>query len=181
MRNLGTWATWVGTGDSYGAVRVMPGGYVDYTGMPSRAELCEQYARGSGLDTDEMDYYVVLARFKIAIVSNIDDDLFAFTRPRLGIDPDYVITAEQVRSYKPGRAHFDELLSRTDLTQRQILHIGESRFHDVEPAAALGFSTVWLNRTGAALSASGPAVSGMQPTHAVSSMEELARLAISLR
>jgi aminoglycoside phosphotransferase (APT) family kinase protein len=43
-------------------------GYVDYRGMPSRAELCERYARGSGLPVDEIDYYVILARFKIAIV-----------------------------------------------------------------------------------------------------------------
>src|SRR5262249_29929874 len=43
-------------------------GYVDYTGMPSRAELCARYASGSGLPVDEIDYYVVLARFKIAIV-----------------------------------------------------------------------------------------------------------------
>ena len=43
-------------------------GYVDYTGMPSRAELCERYAQNSGLPVDEIDYYVVLARFKIAIV-----------------------------------------------------------------------------------------------------------------
>jgi aminoglycoside phosphotransferase (APT) family kinase protein len=43
-------------------------GYVDYSGMPSRAELCERYARGSGLPVDEIDYYVILARFKIAIV-----------------------------------------------------------------------------------------------------------------
>ncbi len=43
-------------------------GYVDYTGMPTRAELCERYARRSGLPVDEIDYYVILARFKIAIV-----------------------------------------------------------------------------------------------------------------
>ncbi len=43
-------------------------GYVDYTGMPTRAELCERYARQSGLPVDEIDYYVILARFKIAIV-----------------------------------------------------------------------------------------------------------------
>jgi aminoglycoside phosphotransferase (APT) family kinase protein len=43
-------------------------GYVDYTGMPTRAELCERYARASGLPVDEIDYYVILARFKIAIV-----------------------------------------------------------------------------------------------------------------
>jgi aminoglycoside phosphotransferase (APT) family kinase protein len=44
------------------------GGYVDYTGMPTREELCARYAERSGLPVDEIDYYVVLARFKIAIV-----------------------------------------------------------------------------------------------------------------
>jgi aminoglycoside phosphotransferase (APT) family kinase protein len=43
-------------------------GYVDYTGMPSREELMRRYAMVSGLPVDEMDYYVILARFKIAIV-----------------------------------------------------------------------------------------------------------------
>ncbi|MGH7803284.1 MAG: phosphotransferase family protein, partial [Candidatus Binatia bacterium] len=42
--------------------------YVDYAGMPSREELAERYARASGLPVDEIDYFVVLARFKIAIV-----------------------------------------------------------------------------------------------------------------
>lgn len=42
--------------------------YVDYTGMPSREELLERYARTSGLPVDEIDYYVILARFKMAIV-----------------------------------------------------------------------------------------------------------------
>lgn len=43
-------------------------GYVDYTGMPSREELLERYAKTSGLPVDEMDYYVILARFKMAVV-----------------------------------------------------------------------------------------------------------------
>jgi aminoglycoside phosphotransferase (APT) family kinase protein len=43
-------------------------GYVDYDGMPSRAELTDRYAAVAGLEVDEMDYFVVLARFKIAIV-----------------------------------------------------------------------------------------------------------------
>ena len=43
-------------------------GYVDYTGMPTREELCARYSELSGLPVDEIDYYVVLARFKIAIV-----------------------------------------------------------------------------------------------------------------
>ena len=43
-------------------------GYVDYTGMPSREELLQRYAQGSGLPVDEIDYYVILGRFKLAIV-----------------------------------------------------------------------------------------------------------------
>jgi aminoglycoside phosphotransferase (APT) family kinase protein len=43
-------------------------GYVDYTGMPSRAELLDYYTRHSGLPVDEIDYYVILARFKMAVV-----------------------------------------------------------------------------------------------------------------
>lgn len=94
-------------------------------------------------------------RFKLAIFSNIDDDLFAATLPKLGITPDAVITAQQVRSYKPARPHFDELTRRLKLQPAQILHIAESRYHDIEPATVLGFPTVWVNRTGAAPSASG--------------------------
>jgi len=44
------------------------GSYVDYTGMPSRAELLEHYARTSGRAVDDIDYYVILARFKLAVV-----------------------------------------------------------------------------------------------------------------
>jgi aminoglycoside phosphotransferase (APT) family kinase protein len=44
------------------------GSYVDYTGMPSRTELLDYYARESGRDTDDIDYYVILARFKLAVV-----------------------------------------------------------------------------------------------------------------
>jgi aminoglycoside phosphotransferase (APT) family kinase protein len=43
-------------------------GYVDSTGMPSRAEVLDHYAKVSGRDVDEIDYYVILARFKLAIV-----------------------------------------------------------------------------------------------------------------
>src|SRR5437899_13074892 len=43
-------------------------GYVDYTGMPSRDEVLDYYSEVSGRSVDEIDYYVILARFKIAIV-----------------------------------------------------------------------------------------------------------------
>ena len=43
-------------------------GYVDFTGMPSRAEMIERYSARSGLPVDAIDYYIVLARFKMACV-----------------------------------------------------------------------------------------------------------------
>ena len=44
------------------------GGYVDLTGMPSRAELLAHYAAVSGRQVDDIDYYCVLARWKLAVV-----------------------------------------------------------------------------------------------------------------
>jgi 2-haloacid dehalogenase len=85
-------------------------------------------------------------RHRLGVLSNIDDDLFARTAPKLGVDLDLLVTAAQVESYKPGRAHFDAALERTGLTPDRILHVAESRFHDIAPARALGFTTVWINR-----------------------------------
>ena len=54
--------------DTGGGAGRRVGGYVDYTGMPGRDDLLERYASVSGRDVDEIDYYVILARFKMAIV-----------------------------------------------------------------------------------------------------------------
>jgi aminoglycoside phosphotransferase (APT) family kinase protein len=43
-------------------------GYVDATGLPGRDEVLAHYATVSGRSVDEIDYYVILARFKLAIV-----------------------------------------------------------------------------------------------------------------
>lgn len=86
------------------------------------------------------------ARYKLAVLSNIDDDLFAQSARRLQVPFDEVVTAEQVRSYKPGLAHFDEIFRRTGVSSDRILHCGQSVYHDVVPAKKLGFSTVWVHR-----------------------------------
>ena len=95
------------------------------------------------------------ARFRVAIASNVDRDLVAGTLPRLGVTPDVVVLAQDVASYKPGRAHFDALLQQLNLPAHHILHAGESRFHDVIPATALGFPTAWVHRVQQGHSASG--------------------------
>jgi len=86
------------------------------------------------------------ARYRLAIVSNVDDDLFAGSAAALGIDFDEVVTAQQVGSYKPSPAHFHEVLKRLDLPKERVLHVAQSLFHDIGPARELGFTTVWVNR-----------------------------------
>jgi 2-haloacid dehalogenase len=86
------------------------------------------------------------ARFKLAILSNVDDTLFAGTNRRLGVAFDAVVTAEQVGSYKPSLANFQALLARLDAAPDQVLHVAQSLYHDHVPAKALGFRTVWVNR-----------------------------------
>ena len=41
------------------------GGYVDMTGMPSKAQVLARYAEVSGRQVDDIDYYVVLAKWKL--------------------------------------------------------------------------------------------------------------------
>jgi 2-haloacid dehalogenase len=88
-----------------------------------------------------------LARhFKLVIISNVDDDLFARSAEHLGVEFHAVITAQQVGSYKPNRRNFEFALRKLAIPQEQILHVAQSLFHDIEPANAAGFTTVWVNR-----------------------------------
>ncbi len=95
---------------------------------------------------------------RLAIVSNIDDDLMGQTLRRLNTEFDAVVTAEQVRSYKPAAAHFNEVTSRLDLEPARILHAAESRYHDIAPARAMGFRTAWINRAGPSSSGEADAI-----------------------
>jgi 2-haloacid dehalogenase len=88
-------------------------------------------------------------RHQLAIISNVDDDLFASTLPKLGVPFDAIITAQQARCYKPGVAIFNLALDRIGADPKQVLHIGQSIYHDVVPAKALDMGTVWVNRASA--------------------------------
>jgi 2-haloacid dehalogenase len=85
-------------------------------------------------------------RFKLAIISNVDDVLFAATARRLGVDFDWVVTAQQARSYKPSTAIFRVALDRIGLPTERLVHVAQSLFHDHVPAKQLGLDTVWVNR-----------------------------------
>lgn len=85
-------------------------------------------------------------RYKLAIISNIDDDLFAFTAPKLGVDFAKVITAQQARSYKPALHNFRLALQRLGVPKEKVLHVAQSVYHDIVPTRQLGISNVWVNR-----------------------------------
>ena len=88
-------------------------------------------------------------RYRLVVISNIDDDLFAETRKHLGVEFDGVITAEQARSYKPSLNNFQMALRKFALSPDRLLHAGQSIYHDVVPARSLGIPTVWVNRKSA--------------------------------
>jgi 2-haloacid dehalogenase len=115
-------------------------------------------------------------RFRLGIISNVDDDLFAATRPKLGAQFDVVVTAQQVRAYKPSLTNFQEMLRRSGLKKNEVLHAGQSVYHDVVPANAFGLKNVWVDRPSArpGLSATRPAMA--QPSARVTSLNELAKL-----
>jgi 2-haloacid dehalogenase len=114
------------------------------------------------------------SKYQLAIISNVDDSLFSFSAPKLRVGFDHVITAEQARCYKPNIKIFKLALGRTGMAPENILHVGQSIYHDVLPAQSLGIATVWVNRPsprpngGAAKSATG------KPDLEVSDLKSLA-------
>ncbi len=87
------------------------------------------------------------SRFRLGIISNVDDDLFAETRKKLApVEFDFVVTAQQMLSYKPSHRNFEEAIRRSGLSKDQVLHAGQSLYHDIAPANELGIQNVWVNR-----------------------------------
>ena len=85
-------------------------------------------------------------RFRLGVITNCDDDLFAASNKRLGVTFDWVITAQQVQSYKPSHRNFDAAFAVIDVPIPRILHVAQSLFHDHVPAQARGLTTAWIDR-----------------------------------
>ena len=113
-------------------------------------------------------------RFRLAILSNVDDDLFAGTRPQLGVEFDEVITAQQAKAYKPSLKLFELALSRINAPAHRVLHVGQSVYHDVIPAQALGLATVWVKRPSARPGVGAVKAADAKPDLIVESLTELA-------
>jgi 2-haloacid dehalogenase/putative hydrolase of the HAD superfamily len=83
-------------------------------------------------------------KYTLGILSNVDNDLLAGTLKHLTSPFEIIVTAENVMSYKPAPAHFEE--ARKNIGERSWIHVAASRYHDIAPAARLGIKAVWVNR-----------------------------------
>jgi 2-haloacid dehalogenase len=85
-------------------------------------------------------------RYKLTIISNIDNDLFAYTAKKLEVEFDWIITAEQVKSYKPSLRNFEFAIQKMGIAPNKLLHVAQSVYHDIVPAKTMGLTAVWVNR-----------------------------------
>ncbi len=85
-------------------------------------------------------------RFRLGVITNCDDDLFALSNRRLGVEFDWVVTAQQVGAYKPDPRNFEVAIELIDVPLERILHVAQSLFHDHVPARRLGLATAWIDR-----------------------------------
>ncbi len=86
------------------------------------------------------------AGWRLAILTNCDEDLFGMTAKRLPVPFDVVVTAQQVRSYKPDLGHFRRFADMTGATPANWIHVANSWVHDILPAARMGLRSVWVDR-----------------------------------
>lgn len=115
------------------------------------------------------------SKYRLAVISNIDDDLFAYSAERLQVEFDWVITAHQVKSYKPSLNNFRAAFDRIGLPQAKFLHVAQSLFHDIAPAKGLGLSTVWVNRRHGKAGRGATPPAQAQPDLEVPDLQSLAR------
>lgn len=143
-----------------------------------RRALAQSVGRWPAFD----DTSAALARLKrhcrLVILSNVDHRSLNGTLPRLGIEIDAIVTAEDVGAYKPDRRMFDALgnaLEGLGADAASHLHVAQSLYHDIAPARGLGYQTCWVDRrAGRAGGATPPAPRDATPHLAVTSLKELA-------
>ncbi|HZW00451.1 MAG TPA: haloacid dehalogenase type II [Candidatus Deferrimicrobium sp.] len=118
-------------------------------------------------------------RYRLGVITNCDDDLFAASARRLGIDFDEVVTAHQVGSYKPSHHNFEVMFERLGCPRERILHVAQSLFHDHVPAKALGLTTIWVDRRGGRAGSGATPPAEAVPDLIVPDLASLADLAVS--
>lgn len=128
--------------------------YADRLGLKADESIQQRLAHSVGnwpAFEDTREALLTLKKhFKLVILSNIDEVSFnATNQQQLNIPFDHILTAQKIGSYKPEQRNFRyliETLGKEGIEQNEILHVAQSLYHDMEPATAMGFPTVWINR-----------------------------------
>ncbi|MFO0996855.1 MAG: HAD hydrolase-like protein [Alphaproteobacteria bacterium] len=125
-------------------------GIFDFEPRPDRAEAFAQSIGDWPPFPDSASALLDLSRsYKLGIVSNIDNASIEKSKRRLNAPFAVTVTAEDVNSYKPHLAHFEEAFRQfaaLGIRRDEILHVAQSRYHDIAPANVLGLRSVWVNR-----------------------------------
>jgi len=145
------------------AVRRFAGSVGDWPAFPDSGEALARLAR----------------RFRLGVLTNCDDDLFALSERRLGVRFEWVVTAQQVRSYKPRPRHFLVAFERMDVPRDRILHVAQSLYHDHVPAKRLGLSTVWIDRRRGLVGSGATPAAAATPDLTVPDMATFADIALA--
>ena len=84
--------------------------------------------------------------FKLAIISNTDKDLIELTLQSMPTEFAAALTAQELGAYKPNLEMMRNAFEKISQQGQRILHVAQSRYHDIAPASELGLDTVWINR-----------------------------------
>jgi 2-haloacid dehalogenase/putative hydrolase of the HAD superfamily len=138
---------------------------------PSRSGfLPDSVARWAPFRETRPQLEKIAKKYNVGLISNIDDKLLGQTRRHLQVDFDIVVTAQQVRSYKPDAAHFNECARRIG-GKKGWVHVASSYYPDVEPCVKAKIPVIWVNRHKETLD------SGQRkPTAEVANLREAAKL-----
>jgi 2-haloacid dehalogenase len=144
---------------------------IDWALEPSRSGfLPESVQRWPPFKETNAQLAKLAKKHRLGLLSNIDDKLLGQTRRQIPIDFDLVVTAQQVRSYKPEPAHFTECARRIG-GKRGWVHVSSSYYHDVVPCVKQRVPVIWVNRTKESLEPS-----QRKPTAEVPNLKEAAKL-----
>jgi len=132
------------------------------------ARLVESVSRWPVFQDTKPTLERLAKKYRMSIISNVDNDIIGKTRDRIGVRFDVIVTAEDAHAYKPSIRPFQIALQRLGSKAAQVLHVSSGFRYDVPPAHELGFRTAWINRKKEKMP------SGLKPDLQFSSLEAFA-------
>jgi 2-haloacid dehalogenase len=119
------------------------------------------------------------AGYKLAVLTNCDDALFARTQRAFRQPFDLVVTAEQVKDYKPSLTHFRRFYRVSGVAMADWVHVACSWFHDIEPARAMRIKRVWVDRDRTGHDPSGASIRLADATGLVDAVKRLMEASVN--